>query len=177
VDPVLGLERYRRDWVVMGWVLLLLASLLLACGGSGKAADPPSDGVEQKEGRVVLDNQTIYAVEVSYLNQVDAEQPRIVRVQVEPGARQDVSQEVLPGGLEVEFDLVLLLPTEMGYRVRRKAQTLIDGDVVLRLSLEDENDPFSLRIDKEKRKISLCTHAAKRRPDDPVTAGHGGLAL
>ena len=95
----------------------------------------------------MLDNQTIYAVETTYLNRVEEERPRIVRVQVEPGQTQDVSQEVLPPGLKVELDLVLLLPVEMGFRVRHKAEVYIDGDVVLHLLLEDKDDPFSLRID------------------------------
>ena len=133
-------------------VALLIAGLLMACGGADKTTDPgdtepPPNGEEPREGRVALDNQTRYAVESAYLNQVESERPRIVRIQVEPGQLRDISQEVLPGGLEVEFDLVLLLPRELGYRVRRKARVQIDGEVVLHLSLEDEDDPFTLRID------------------------------
>ena len=70
-----------------------------------------------------------------------------MRVQVEPGQTLDVSREILPPGLKVELDLVLLLPAEMGFRVRHKAEVYIDGDVLLRLFIEDRNDPFSLRIE------------------------------
>ena len=78
---------------------------------------------------------------------MEEKRPRIVRVQGEPGQTGDVSQEVLSPGLMVELDLVLLLPAEMGFRVRHKAEVYIDGDVVLHLLLEDHDDPFSLRID------------------------------
>jgi hypothetical protein len=133
-------------------VVLLLFGWLFACGGSDKGTDPgdtnpPPNGEEPGEGRVMLDNQTLYVVETAYLNRVEAERPHIVRVQVEPGQTRDVSQGVLPAGLEVEFDLVLLLPAEMGFRVRRKTEVVVDGDVIVRLLLGDEDDPFSLRID------------------------------
>lgn len=131
---------------------MLLTGWALACGGSDKGTAPGDTGFspneeEPEEGRVMLDNQTIYVVETAYLNRVEEKRPRIVRVQVEPGQTGDVSQEVLPPGLMVELDLVLLLPAEMGFRVRHKAEIYIDGDVVLHLLLEDHDDPFSLRID------------------------------
>ena len=59
--------------------------------------------------------------------------------------------------LELEFDLVLLLPREKGYRVRRKAEVTIDGEVTVRLSLEVANDPFSVLI----QVTSAETEAAK----------------
>ena len=133
-------------------VVLLLSGLVLVYGCTDKGAGPGDTGLapqegEPEEGRVLLANQTIYVVETVYLNRVEEERPRIVRVQVEPGQTLDVSREILPPGLKVELDLVLLLPAEMGFRVRHKAEVYIDGDVLLRLFLEDSNDPFSLRIE------------------------------
>ncbi len=131
------------------WLLLL--GWLLGCGGAdkGTGGEPgpgPPEPQELRSGRVLVDNQTLYVVEVSYLNEVRAEAPRIVRTQVGSGLLQDVSKEVLPGGIEVEFDLVILLPREKGYRVRRKARVTVDGEVIVRVSLEDAGDPFSVRI-------------------------------
>ena len=147
-----GFDRDREVKYMRCIVVLLLTGWALACGGTDKGTAPGDTGLpfndgEPEEGRVMLDNQTIYAVETAYLNRVDEERPRIVRVQVEPGQTRDVSREVLPPGLKVELDLVLLLPAEMGFRVRHKAEVYIDGDVVLHLLLEDKDDPFSLRID------------------------------
>ena len=133
-------------------VVLLLSGLALVYGctdkgtGPGHTGLPPQEG-EPEEGRVLLANQTIYVVETVYLNRVEEKRPRIVRVQVKPGQTGDVSREILPPGLKVELDLVLLLPAEMGFRVRHKAEVYIDGDVLLRLFIEDRNDPFSLRIE------------------------------
>ena len=63
-----------------------------------------------------------------------------------PGERVEVSDAVLPAGLEVEFDLVLIPPMGDGIRVRRKRQVAIDGDLVLGVRLLDESDPFSVEI-------------------------------
>jgi hypothetical protein len=121
----------------MRWLAALL--LLAGCGGkAGAPAAPPPPG----EGRVLLDNQTEYAVEVVYLN---GEQ-EIVRTQVAQGQVGEVSGGLLPGGTEWTFDLVLLLPNEAGYRVRRKAKVRIAGEVRLRASLADPGDPFSLQL-------------------------------
>ena len=133
----------RRSLLLLGW--------LLACGGSDKGTGggpgpDPTPPEEFRDGRVMVDNQTLYPVEVIYLNEVRADAPRIVRTQIGSGSLQDVSREVLPGGLELELDLVLLLPREKGYRVRRKAQVTIDGEVIVRLSLEVAGDPFSVLI-------------------------------
>lgn len=141
---------------------LMLLTWLLACGGSDKGTgggpgpDPPPPKVF-RDGRVMVDNQTLYPVEVTFLNEVRADAPRIVRTRVGSGSIQDVSREVLPGGLDLELDLVLLLPPEKGYRVRRKAEVTIDGEVVVRLSLEVASDPFSVLI----QVTSAETEAAK----------------
>lgn len=90
----------------------------------------------------MLENQTAYGVEVVFL---DGEE-HLVRTQVKAGQVQEVSGGSLPGGTAWTFDLVLLLPAEMGYRVRRKVEVLIEGEVQLRASLEDPLDPFSLRF-------------------------------
>lgn len=120
--------------------MILLFLLLGGCGGE-QAAAPPAEP-QFRDGGVALDNQTPYAVEVAYLDP----QAQIVRVRVEAGQRRAVAEAALPGGLEVEFDLVLLLPPEAGYRVRRKTKVQVDGEVVLRARLEDPEDPFTLQF-------------------------------
>ena len=137
--------------------LLGMATLwvLSACGGSGKGTDPagtdpPDDeppGATYLDGRVFLENLTDYGIEVAYLNTAIPGEPRIMRTVVAAGESRDVGQELLPGGGEVEFDLVLLLPEDQGFRVRRKAQILVDGDMVLRVSLAAPEDPFSILIE------------------------------
>ncbi|MBI2506144.1 MAG: hypothetical protein HYW07_23250 [Candidatus Latescibacteria bacterium] len=119
-----------------------LAALLLVAAGCGGGASPPAGPPQPGEGRVMLENQTGYAVEVAFL---DARE-QIVRTQVAPGQVAEVSGGVLPGGTEWTFDLVLLLPEEQGYRVRRKARVRIEGEVRLRASLPDPEDPFSLQF-------------------------------
>jgi len=83
---------------------------------------------------------------VAYLNEIDADAPRIVRTVVPAGQRAEVSGGVLPAGIEVEFDLVLVPRTADGIRVRRKIRVAIDGDWVLNVRLADESDPFSLEV-------------------------------
>lgn len=99
------------------------------------------------DGIVSIVNHTNYVLEVAYLNEVDAQAPRIVRTEVPVGARAVVSGETLPAGLEVEFDLVFIPPTGDGVRVRRKVRLVIDGDQVLAVRLADETDPFSVEIE------------------------------
>ena len=99
------------------------------------------------DGIVSIVNHTNYVLEVAYLNEVDAQAPRIVRTEVPVGARAVVSGEALPVGLEVEFDLVFIPPMEDGVRVRRKVRLVIDGDQVLGVRLADETDPFSVEIE------------------------------
>ena len=127
---------------------LVLAVLLVGCGG-GQSSPTESMGDEPSvasAGTVFVANRTAYAIEVAYLNEVDAQAPRIVRTRVPPGERVEVSDAVLPAGLEVEFDLVLIPPMGDGIRVRRKRQVAIDGDLVLGVRLLDESDPFSVEI-------------------------------
>jgi hypothetical protein len=81
-------------------------------------------------------------VEVSYLSGGG----EIVRTRVEAGQVGEVSGGPLPGGTEWTFDLVLLLPAEEGYRVRRKARIAIAGEVRLRARLADPQDAFSLEF-------------------------------
>ena len=143
--------RLRR--LTLSWLLL---AAMAACGGSGKGTEPgdgdPPDGdspngTVEADGRVFLDNQTAYQVEAAYLNTVEVDEPRIMRTVVGAGTSGDIGQVMLPGGSEVEFDLVLLLPPEEGFRVRRKAQIQVDGDVVLQIRLGTEGDPFSMVIE------------------------------
>lgn len=91
-------------------------------------------------------NHTAYDLEVAYLNETDADAPLIVRTSVPAGQRVEVSDGVLPAGLAVEFDVVLVPHTADGIRVRRKIQVAIDGDWVLNVRLADESDPFSLEV-------------------------------
>lgn len=122
----------------MSW----LAALLLAMAGCGSGKGVPAAPPPPEEGRVLLDNQSGYAVEVVYLDGGG----NIVRTRVEAGQVGEVSGGLLPGGTEWTFDLVLLLPAEEGYRVRRKARVIIEGEVRLRASLGDPEDPFSLEF-------------------------------
>jgi len=58
--------------------------------------------------------------------------------------RQDVSRTLLPAGTVVELDLVLLVADGEGFRVRRKAQVTMDGEVVVTVRLAHPEDPYSL---------------------------------
>lgn len=124
-----------------GWALVLL--LALSCGKGAQSAAPTSAPEAPREGRVLLDNQTGYALEVAYLDAAE----RIVRTRVKSGGLGEVSGGLLPGGSEWTFDLVLLLPAELGYRVRRKAVVRIDDEIRVRARLSDPEDPFSLELE------------------------------
>ena len=128
--------------------LLLAAWLLSGCGGTGPTAPPAPVSPEPsgRGGTVSVANHTAYDLEVAYLNETDADAPRIVRTRVPAGQRTEVSDGVLPAGLAVEFDLVLVPRTTDGIRVRRAIEVAIDGDWVLHVRLADESDPFSLAI-------------------------------
>jgi hypothetical protein len=131
-------------------VALLLAIAFIGCGGEQAQKSLESDGempAIAADGIVSIVNHTNYVLEVAYLNEVDAQAPRIVRTEVPVGARAVVSGETLPAGLEVEFDLVFIPPTGDGVRVRRKVRLVIDGDQVLAVRLADETDPFSVEIE------------------------------
>lgn len=127
---------------------LLLAVCLLACGEEQGPTEPVvEDPVAATAGTVSVANRTPYELEVAYLNEVDVDAPRIVRTRIPAGALAEVSGEVLPAGIEVEFDLVLVPPDGEGVRVRRKMRVAIDGDLVLSVRLKDEADPFSVEIE------------------------------
>ena len=128
--------------------LLLAAWLLSGCGGTGPTAPPVPVSPEPagRDGTVSVVNHTAYDLEVAYLNETDADAPRIVRTRVPAGQRTEVSDGVLPAGLAVEFDLILVPRTTSGIRVRRAIEVAIDGDWVLHVRLADESDPFSLAI-------------------------------
>ena len=128
--------------------LLLAAWLLSSCGGKEPTAPvaPVSPEPVGRPGTVSVSNHTAYDLEVAYLDETDADAPRIVRTLVPAGQRVEVSDGVLPAGLAVEFDVVLVPHTTDGIRVRRKIQVAIDGDWVLNVRLADESDPFSLEV-------------------------------
>ena len=133
-------------------VALLLAIAFIGCGGEQAQRSLEPDGemaAIAADGIVSIVNHTNYVLEVAYLNEVDAQAPRIVRTEVPVGARAVVSGEALPAGLEVEFDLdlVFIPPTGDGVRVRRKLRLVIDGDQVLGVRLAGETDPFSVEIE------------------------------
>ena len=131
-------------------VALLLAIAFVGCGGEQAQKPLEPDGempAIAADGIVSIINHTDYVLEVAYLNEVDAQAPRIVRTEVPVGARAVVSGEALPAGLEVEFDLVFIPPAGDGVRVRRKARLVIDGDQVLSVRFADETDPFSVEIE------------------------------
>jgi len=131
-------------------VALLLAIAFVGCGGEQVQKPLEPDGempAIAADGIVSIINHTDYVLEVAYLNEVDAQAPRIVRTEVPVGARAVVSGEALPAGLEVEFDLVFIPPAGDGVRVHRKARLVIDGDQVLSVRFADETDPFSVEIE------------------------------
>ena len=138
-------EGRRREF---GWRAVLAAicgAALVSCGGGGGeggvggggGGETPGDVMGPPpaplEGRIVVDNQTGFALEVAFLNDADPKAPVIVRTRVESGERQDVSRALLPGGKTVELDLVLLVPEGEGFRVRRKAQVTTQTVVRWRL--------------------------------------------
>lgn len=93
-----------------------------------------------------LQNLTAHPILSAYLD-IDAEEgERIVRVEVTAGGRTQISDGELPGGRQVEFDLVLLVPSNQGLRVRRKAQVIVDGDMQVTAELPQGTDAFSLAI-------------------------------
>ena len=104
--------------------------------------EPPA----KRAGAVSLANCVVYAIEVAYLNEVDASAPRIVSTTVPAGQRTDISDSFLPAGIEVEFALVLIPPIADGVRVRRKIEVAIDGDLYLAVRCIDEADPFTVAI-------------------------------
>jgi hypothetical protein len=137
-------------------LLLSFIGVLTACGGTGgptqeepslseNGSDMPSEG--QTAGRLLLQNNTLYAIETAYLNEVDPDAPLIIRSQIAPGERQDVGQALLPGGWAFELDLVMVVPAEVGFRVRRKALININGGQLVQVRLEDSEDPFSIQVD------------------------------
>ncbi len=128
--------------------LLLAAWLLCGCGSKDPTAPlaPAPPESTRQPGTVAVANHTAYAIEVAYLNETDANAPQIVRTHVPAGQRVEVSGGVLPAGLAVEFDLVLVPRAADGIRVRRKIRVAIDGDWVLNVRLTDESDPFSLAV-------------------------------
>ncbi len=130
--------------VGLGAVLVAFCGVvLLSCGGGGDG-DVVGPLSQAQDGRVVVDNQTGYALEVAFLNETDPAAPAIVRTRVEAGERQDVSRTLLPAGTVVELDLVLLVADGEGFRVRRKAQVTVDGEVVVTVRLADPEDRYSL---------------------------------
>ena len=130
--------------------LWLAAWLLSGCGDQAPTAPPEPEPVPPeptgRPGIVSVANHTAYDLEVAYLNETDVDAPQIVRTRVSAGQRTEVSGGVLPAGIEVEFDVVLLPHTADGIRVRRKIQVAIDGDWILNVRLADESDPFSLEV-------------------------------
>ena len=124
--------------------------MAIACGGNGgeEVVDPvdPGDGGPPADGSVFVENRTSFDVEVAYLRPGEEGEAAIVRSVVEAGQRRDVGMGPLPAGTELKLDLVLMVPPGQGLRVRRKASVTVDGDVDVILELEDEAEPFSLRV-------------------------------
>ena len=154
LGPMLVTE-FRGYWIAVSGprrggigLAVIWAAACLSCGGGGET---PGDIVgpppEPRGGRILVDNQTRFALEVAFLNEVDQKAPAIVRTTVEAGKRQDVSRALLPGGMKVELDLVLLVAEGEGFRVRRKAQVTVDGEAVVTVQLTDSEDPFSVVVE------------------------------
>jgi hypothetical protein len=139
---------------------LLAGCVLFACGGDKSAtrsddSEERPDGSDSPEsGRVFMENQTPYVVEVAFVDSFTSRDPGIIRSLVGVGERRDISAGPLPAATEVEFDLAFQIPAEEQYRIRRKATVRIDGETVVLVRLESADDPFSLRVE---------THAADDR--------------
>ena len=132
---------------------LLVGCVLFACSGDKTPAAPDEpgegpDGSGQPEsGRVFIENQTPYVVEVAFVDSFTSRDPGIVRSLVGVGERRDISAGLLPADTEVEFDLAFRIPADEDYRIRRKAKVRIDGEMVVVVRLETADDPFSLRVE------------------------------
>ena len=131
--------------------LLLAAWLLSGCGSKDPTAPlapaPAPPESTRQAGTVAVANHTAYDLEVAYLNETDPDAPRIVRTHVPAGQRAEVSGGVLPAGLAVEFDLVLVpTPGRRNSGAAQKSGSRLDGDWVLNVRLADESDPFSLEV-------------------------------
>ena len=120
------------------------------CGGEGNGSG--ENGVSAngtQPGSVSVRNDTAFPVEVAYLDSVSAREPSVVRVTIDSGSQREVTDGDLPAGMEIELD-VALGPTKDGHRVRRKVRVRVEGDLVLRVALEDPGDPFSVQFVEER---------------------------
>ena len=132
------------------WRLAAIYCLCLAACASDSSPTDPGEGNNgenppapmEREGHIFVENRTDYPLEIAYLDRRQVDDWQIVRLRYAPGQRQRVSDRVWPAGFEIELDAALVLPAEVGFRVRRKAKLVVDGDVELVFSLEDD-DPFS----------------------------------
>ena len=135
-------EYADRVQATLGLAVWVLASL--GCGGGESVS---ANGMQP--GSVSVRNDTAFPVEVAYVDSVTAPEPSVVRVTVDSGSQLEVTAGDLPAGLEIELD-VALGPTEDGHRVRRKVQVTVQGDLLLRVELEDPEDPFSVQFVEER---------------------------
>ena len=130
---------------------LLVGCVLFACAGGKSPSSPNDPGAspdgQPESGRVVMENQTPYVVEVAFVDSFTSRDPGIVRSLVGAGERRDISAGALPANTEVEFDLAFQVPADADYRIRRKAKVRIDGEIVVVVRLETADDPFSLRVE------------------------------
>ena len=136
-------------------LLLFFIGCFGACSGAEEPTKENSDnngssatrGEEQMAGHLFLQNDTAYAITTAYLNEIDPYELQIVRSHVAPGERQDVGQGLLPAGVTFELDIVVMVPVNIGFRVRRKAQIYINGEQLVQVYAVDSNDPFSIKVD------------------------------
>jgi len=129
--------------------LLLCGTALGACsGGAGDAPLDPDPGPQEEsaaDGRVFLENRTLFAVESAYLDSLGPGGIQVRRVALAAGASGDIGARLLPAEAEVEFDLAIEVEPGQA-RVRRKAWVQVDGPVRLVLLQLDAADVFSLTV-------------------------------
>ncbi len=119
-----------------------LVLFVWGCGSDG-AASPTTDEPAPRQGIVRLLNETVWDVEVSWLQQAP-DGSDIARTTVPAGQQALLTEWPSSPLADLEFDLVLLVAPSTGPRVRRKALVQVNGDqmVILRAGA----DPYSVEI-------------------------------
>ena len=103
--------------------LLLLASLILACGGSG-------GGLQIEDGYLSVLNRTQYQARVDGWYLKDGEQHQIADVRMEPEETHQIT-ESLPGGTEVHLTLYAYVSADQDEVATAKATITLNGNTLV----------------------------------------------